>query len=303
MAWIRRVPDARRTRRTWSGPACTAAWVLACGPLALAPLARAADAETDAQLPPCPAQPVAPRPPTNNVRLVTGAPYSALGTSETVTTLPDGNRIVRQNQVRMWRDSDGRTRAEYSLSSIGGPLPLEVNTTVTVIDDPATRTRYMLQPSAKIAVAIPISPCRVEDARRGATPPNVTTPLNLGERELDGEKVAGSRIESTIPAGAIGNEQPITMSAEQWYGKDLQVVVEATYVDPRTGETKYKLRDIKRQEPDARLFQVPQGYSQQSQGPDRKKERASGRESERSSDRPDERADPGVVSGGGFNRR
>ena len=154
MAWIRRVPDARRTRRTWSGPACTAAWVLACGPLALAPLARAADAETDAQLPPCPAQPVAPRPPTNNVRLVTGAPYSALGTSETVTTLPDGNRIVRQNRVRMWRDSDGRTRSEYSLSSIGGPLPLEVNTTVTVIDDPATRTRYMLQPSAKIACLV-----------------------------------------------------------------------------------------------------------------------------------------------------
>src|SRR4029434_54909 len=69
----------------------------------------------------------------NNVRLVTGAPYSALGTSETVTTLADGNRIVRQNTVKLWRDSDGRTRAEYSLSSIGGPVPLEVNSTVTVI--------------------------------------------------------------------------------------------------------------------------------------------------------------------------
>jgi hypothetical protein len=216
------------------------------------------------------------------VRLVTGVPYSALGTSETVTTLPDGNRIVRMNRVRMWRDSDGRTRSEYSLSSIGGPLPLEVNSTVTVIDDPATRTRYMLQPSAKIAVAVPISPCRVEDVPRGATPPpNVSAPLNLGERELDGEKVAGSRIESTIPAGAIGNEQPITMSAEQWYGKELKVVVEATYRDPRTGETRYRLRDIKRQEPDAKLFRVPKDYSRE----------------------PPERAEPGVISGGGFNRR
>jgi hypothetical protein len=235
-------------------------------------------------------QPAAPRPPTNIVRLVTGAPYSALGTSETVTTLPDGNRIVRLNRIRMWRDSDGRTRSEYSISSIGGPLPLEVNSTLTVIDDPATRTRYMLQSSTRTAVAVPISPCRVIDAQRGATPPNVTAPLSLGERELDGEKVAGSRIESTIPAGAIGNEQPITMSAEQWYGTELKVVVEAIYRDPRTGETRYRLRDIKRQEPDARLFRVPKDYSQETPPP-------------RSRKSPDERADPGVISGGGFNRR
>jgi hypothetical protein len=246
---------------------------------------HAADAQPEAQLPPCPAQPVTPRPPTDNVRLVTGAPYSALGTSETVTTLADGNRIVRQNRVRLWRDSDGRTRSEYSLSSVGGPLPLEVNSTVTVIDDPATRMRYMLQPSAKVAVAVPISPCRLDGGQRGAAPSNVSTPLNLGERELDGETVSGSRIESTIPAGAIGNEQPITMSAEQWYGQDLKVVVEATYRDPRTGETTYKLRDIKRQEPDARLFRVPKDYSKE--------------ESSRSRDA----APAAEISGGGFNRR
>jgi hypothetical protein len=85
---------------------------------------------------------------------------------------------------------------------------------------------------------------------------------------------------STIPAGAIGNDQPITMSAEQWYGQELKVVVEATYVDPRTGETRYKLRDIKRQEPDAKLFKVPKDYSS--------KPANSG---------------TGTVSGGGFNRR
>jgi hypothetical protein len=50
------------------------------------------------------------------------------------------------------------------------------------------------------------------------------------------------------------------MSAEQWYGKDLQVVIEATYLDPRTGETRYKLSDIDRAEPDAKLFEVPENY-------------------------------------------
>ena len=46
------------------------------------------------------------QPTPNNVRLVTGSPYSALGISQTVTTLPDGNRIVRQNTIRQWRDSE-----------------------------------------------------------------------------------------------------------------------------------------------------------------------------------------------------
>ena len=210
----------------------------------------------------------------NNVRVVTGAPYSALGTSQTVTTMPDGNRIVRENTIRQWRDSDGRTRAEYSLSSIGGPTPLEVHTTVTVIDDPAARERYMLQPGAKVALTMAIVPCRngtvslepdvsVGPPRPAHLPLKISPRVKLGERKLDGETVAGSRIEATIPAGAIGNEQPIRMSAEQWYGKDLQVVVEATYQDPRSGETKYKLSDIDRAEPDAKLFKVPDDYSKQ----------------------------------------
>ena len=68
---------------------------------------------------------------------------------------------------------------------------------------------------------------------------------------------AGSRVEATIPAGAMGNEQPIKMSAEQWYGKDLQVVVEATYRDPRTGETRYKLQRNPAQRTGRQTVHVP----------------------------------------------
>ncbi len=229
-------------------------------------LMRAALAE-DLDVPACQA------PATGNVRVVTGAPYSALGTSETVTTLPDGNRVVRQNHIRLWRDSDGRTRSEISLSSIAGTPPVELNTTVTVIDDPAARERYMLRPDENVAVTVPILPCRNEGSlepdltvgppRPANLPLKVSSPVTLGERKVDGETVAGRRIEATIPAGAAGNAQPIRMSAEQWYGKDLQVVIEATYQDPRTGETRYRLSDIDRGEPDASLFQVPDNYVKQ----------------------------------------
>lgn len=223
--------------------------------------------------------PACPPSASNNVRLVTGAPYSALGTRETTVTLPDGSRVVRQNLIRQWRDSDGRTRSEISLSTIGGTPgntpPVEVNTTVTVIDDPAAGQRYVLQPGEKVAVELAIVPCRsasepdlsVGPPRPAHVPIQVSRPVKLGERQLDGETVAGRRIEATIPAGAIGNPKPIQMSAEQWYGKDLQVVVEATYRDPRTGETRYKLSDIDRAEPDAALFRVPDNYRRKSSPP------------------------------------
>jgi hypothetical protein len=185
-----------------------------------------------------------------------------------VTTLADGNRIVRRNRVRLWRDSDGRTRSEYVLSSITGPAPLDFHARVTVIDDPTARERYMLQPDGRVAV-VPIVPCRAQPAalepditvgppRPAHLPLRVSQPVSLGERRVRGELAAGSRVEATIPAGAAGNQQPIRMSAEQWYGKDLQVVVEATYRDPRSGETRYRLSDIDRAEPDAALFKVPE---------------------------------------------
>jgi len=202
-------------------------------------------------------------PASRNVRLVTGAPYSALGTSETVSVLPNGSKVVRQNVIRQWRDSDGRTRSEIELTSIGGPTPLEINTKVTVIDDPAAGARHIVRPDGQV-VSLSIVPCRVAASlepdltvgppRPAGLPLKVSQPVRLGERKVDGETVTGSRVEATIPAGAMGNEQPVKMSAEQWYGKDLQVVVEATYKDPRSGETKYKLREIERKEPDASLF-------------------------------------------------
>ncbi len=246
-------PRSKSSSSLCTPASCALALLLALGGPAFA---------QEESLPLCPPAPASnPRAVADNVRLVTGAPYSAMGTSETVTLSPDGSRVVRQNTVRVWRDSDGRTRSEFQLSSIGGPTPVEINSRLTVIDDPAARERYVLRPDGQV-ITVPIVPCR------SATDPDVTVgpprpaglrvkvspPVRLGERLVDGETVTGSRVEATIPAGAMGNTRPVKMSAEQWYGKDLQVVVEATYKDPRTGETRYRLRGIQRDEPDARLF-------------------------------------------------
>jgi hypothetical protein len=52
-------------------------------------------------------------------KVVKGAPYSADAVTETVQTLGDGNRIVRNSSSKIYRDGAGRTRREQSLKAIG----------------------------------------------------------------------------------------------------------------------------------------------------------------------------------------
>jgi hypothetical protein len=83
---------------------------------------------------------------------------------------------------------------------------------------------------------------------------------SLGTKDFDGVKAEGKQTTWTIPAGKIGNKNPITVTSESWYSPDLQVTVYSRHNDPRTGESLYRLASIKRAEPSADLFKVPEGY-------------------------------------------
>ena len=82
----------------------------------------------------------------------------------------------------------------------------------------------------------------------------------LGTREFDGVKADGTMTSYTIPAGQIGNEKPIVVTSERWFSPELHVVVYAKNSDPRTGDTIYRLANVKRGEPPADLFRIPADY-------------------------------------------
>lgn len=88
---------------------------------------------------------------------------------------------------------------------------------------------------------------------------NATT-KELGTREFDGVKAEGKQRSYTIPAGAVGNRNPIVVSDETWYAPDLRIVVLARHSDPRSGETTTRAENIRRGEPAPALFTVPAGY-------------------------------------------
>ncbi len=87
------------------------------------------------------------------------------------------------------------------------------------------------------------------------------TTESLGQQTIEGVLCDGKRTTTTIPAGSIGNDQPINIVSEEWYSPELQVLVLTKQTDPRHGETIYRLTNINRSEPARTLFEVPADYT------------------------------------------
>jgi hypothetical protein len=87
------------------------------------------------------------------------------------------------------------------------------------------------------------------------------TTKELGTRDFGGIKAEGKVRSYEIPAGAIGNRNPIVVSDETWTAPDLQVTVYTKHSDPRSGDVVFRLENVKREEPAAALFTVPADYT------------------------------------------
>jgi len=83
---------------------------------------------------------------------------------------------------------------------------------------------------------------------------------SLGTQVIEGVSCEGKRETRTIPVGAIGNDRVIEITSETWTSPELHALVLRKRNDPRSGETTYRLTNIKRGEPDASLFHVPDGF-------------------------------------------
>lgn len=200
-------------------------------------------------------------------KVVTGAPFSAVATSETTQTLPDGNRITRKTQTNLYRDGQGRFRKEVTLPAFGAFVAQGQLKSFVIIQDPVAGRSYVLDVERKIARLLNAPPKQggPEDGMRfqrrmGLDDTNVQKE-DLGTQVISGVSAQGTRYTRTIPAGQIGNEKPMTVVRERWYSPDLQIAVMIKRSDPRFGDTIYQLTNIQRTEPASSLFTVPEGFS------------------------------------------
>jgi hypothetical protein len=227
---------------------------------------------------------------------VKGAPYPAEIVTEMNQTLADGNRISRRTTGRVYRDGEGRIRREEDRQNGGVAISIVDGVAgVSYRLEPESRIAWKTSAAAATAIMKDLEEKRRIEQRkmelerstaagvpaggdvreRSALPPPPPPPppplprgqgdtRNVGPLErktLEGVLVEGRKNTSTIPAGQIGNEQPITITSEEWRSPELNVLVMTHHTDPRMGESSYRLTNVVRGEPDPSLFQVPAGYT------------------------------------------
>jgi hypothetical protein len=213
---------------------------------------------------------------------VSGSPYSAEAVTESVQMLGDGNAIRRKTVVRVFRDGAGRTARQEA--DANGEFH-----TVSIFD-PVANVTHVLNPQQKTAVSRPLAikvPMKnevsvevekklvAEMAARGEMAAKAKIAMSakadggrteqLPAQTMEGLRVEGTRVTSSIPAGTIGNDRPIETLWERWYSPDLQLVVMTKRHDPRTGDVTYQLTHLQRTEPAPYLFQVPADYKVESE--------------------------------------
>lgn len=225
--------------------------------------------------------------------VVTGAPYSADAVTESVQMLHDGNRIRQRNEARLYRDSEGRTRREQQLNTLGAWQLAPPASPLVFLHDPLAERSFLLdlnsrtarrlgmpagsviwQAEGNDAVAFGSSAAlSATNANRTAAVAGSTAAISfassdialsteaLGERSFEGVTASGTLTRMTIGAGVFGNELPIEVLTERWYSSELQMVVLRRHTDPRFGETTYRLTNISTDEPDAALLVVPGDFT------------------------------------------
>lgn len=225
--------------------------------------------------------------------IVAGAPYSAEEIDTTTQTLFDGNRIVHSSTTKVYRDQQGRTRVERSLSNIGSLAAGQPLVHIT-INDPVANAAYDLEPESKIAHKLPmqINESSTEAAtlqklkrvteeialsEAGAKVIRIENGSAMNERNVKredlgasnmaGVPVKGTRSTIVIPAGTMGNDRDINIVDERWYSPDLKMNIMTKHSDPRMGETVFQVNNLSRANPDPSLFQVPPDYQIKEGGP------------------------------------
>jgi hypothetical protein len=114
--------------------------------------------------------------------VVKGAPYSAQSVTESVQALADGNRIVHKTTAQIYRDSEGRTRRDQALGSIGPYAAASDPPQTFFINDPVSGFSYILDPRSKVARKMP----RMEIKVRSADKLKSVELLRTEEREPGG---------------------------------------------------------------------------------------------------------------------
>jgi len=197
------------------------------------------------------------------------AAYSAEEISEEIHFLKDGTKASSAKpSIRMYRDSEGRTRFETPV--VARQHPETAIGVLVTIEDPVEGYCYVLDPNEPIAYRTdsrtppkPVTPQRIRvgnqvqqapQSNSQYRPPQVVEE-HLGPSFIEGVEVEGERTTITRDPLATG-KAGLFYVHEQWQSRELQLTVLSKTSDGKD-EVSTRLTNLSRNEPDATLFRVP----------------------------------------------
>jgi hypothetical protein len=198
-------------------------------------------------------------------------PYTAEFKITNVKTLASGATITNESTQVVVLDSQGRwMNATTFVPLSGDQTPI---TRVTVMDPVARTNSSWTIPGQKATVTQMPAPGAQHNCATTATAPIhynsgisgvKPTVEELGTQTIQGVEAHGRRITTTIPAGAIGNDAPLVSTTETW-AAIAPAALRSLFVrkvsdDPQSGKMTRELTNYTLAEPDASVFQPPEGY-------------------------------------------
>jgi hypothetical protein len=189
----------------------------------------------------------------------TNAPFSGTVTTEWTKILVDGSKQTNWNHRTIARDSSGRIFQERRFFM---PTGDRIATQLSELDyaDPNRHELFVCGPQQKVCYESPYNaPATVNLMPAGPQPSGNSSIQreDLGQKNIDGVDVKGSREIITIKAGAMGNDKDEPIVKEFWYSPRLGINVITKRFDPRYGIQNFTVSDINQSEPDPKLFEPP----------------------------------------------
>lgn len=191
---------------------------------------------------------------------IPGLSFSAKAEVETTQTLPDGTTVARRTFNIIARDFRGRTHNEMrAWTPADGSEP---HLTYSILFDPDTRAKTYLYPSTRLARQFILkAPAQTPTPAVTANPLAPTIQKeDLGTDFQDGLQLKGIRETKNYAPGTVGNDRPLSITNEYWYSADLHLNISVKRIDPRFGIQTVRITGLRRDEPDALLFEVPADY-------------------------------------------
>ncbi len=195
------------------------------------------------------------------------APFSLVLETEWAKPMFGGGSYTVANSRRIMRDSGGRIYQErWLLAPKGSKIPSIMN--LIQIADPNAGTLFNCFTGPKRCDLLRYNGSTTREYKPMTHPSGplpggegVLVHEDLGESDVAGLPVKGTRETITIAAGANGNDQPMVSVREFWYSAQLGVNLRSRLEGPAMGRQVFTVTELTTQEPETRFFALPEGFT------------------------------------------